>query len=101
MKEFHLSRLCLVSFLLIAFSACKTDYQEPEISLEAYQIEEGFELEVIASEPFLEAPVAIDLTTGAASGQWKCAVICKPSPGKARVCPMGSFLYWKTWMAMG
>lgn len=60
MKNFHLSQLCLASLLLIVFSACKPDYEEPEISLEAYQIEEGFELEVIASEPFLEAPVAID-----------------------------------------
>lgn len=41
-------------------SACQKDYEEPEISLDSYQIEEGFELEVIASEPFLEAPVAID-----------------------------------------
>lgn len=54
------SRACYVLLVFILFSGCKTDYEEPEISLEGYQIAEGFELEVIASEPFLEAPVAID-----------------------------------------
>ncbi len=44
----------------ILFSACQTDYEEPVVSLEDYVVEPGFELEVIASEPFLEAPVAID-----------------------------------------
>lgn len=46
--------------LLILLAACKTEFEEPVISLENYKIEEGFELEVVASEPFLEAPVAID-----------------------------------------
>ncbi|OEK01180.1 hypothetical protein BFP97_06500 [Roseivirga sp. 4D4] len=44
----------------ILFSACQTDYEEPVVSLEDYVVEPGFKLEVIASEPFLEAPVAID-----------------------------------------
>lgn len=35
-------------------------YQEPNISLDNYQIIEGFEIEVVASEPFLEAPVTMD-----------------------------------------
>ena len=30
------------------------------ISLEDYRVEEGFELEMVASEPLLTAPVAID-----------------------------------------
>ena len=47
-------------FLVALCSGCQTQYEEPEISLEAYQIEPGFKLEVVASEPFLEAPVAID-----------------------------------------
>lgn len=46
--------------MLLFFVSCKADFEEPVISLEDYQIEEGFELEVVASEPFLEAPVAID-----------------------------------------
>ncbi|MDW3195318.1 MAG: c-type cytochrome [Cytophagales bacterium] len=48
----------LVPFL---FLSCQPEeYQEPKISLEGYQVEEGFNLEVVASEPLLEAPVAMD-----------------------------------------
>lgn len=39
---------------------CQESYQEPIISLEQYQIEEGFTLEVTASEPLIESPVAIE-----------------------------------------
>lgn len=46
--------------LLIALESCQKQYEEPEVSLENYQIEQGFELQVVASEPFLEAPVSID-----------------------------------------
>lgn len=55
-------RQCLVPFFVLVFVAlsCQEDFEEPEVSLEEYEIVEGFELEVIASEPFLEAPVAID-----------------------------------------
>jgi len=52
--------LSLLFISILFFSGCKTDYEEPVISLEDYVVEEGFELEVVASEPFLEAPVAID-----------------------------------------
>jgi mono/diheme cytochrome c family protein/glucose/arabinose dehydrogenase len=45
---------------LLAFGSCQENYEEPEVSLESYQIEQGFELQVVASEPFLEAPVSID-----------------------------------------
>ena len=52
-------------FLVIIFSAiliisCKPDIDEPVISLADYHIADGFELEVVASEPLIEAPVAID-----------------------------------------
>lgn len=47
-----------LSFLL--HSCLQVEFEEPIISLEGYQIEEGFHLEVIASEPLLEAPVAMD-----------------------------------------
>ena len=40
--------------------SCKPNFEEPRIALDAYKIEEGFELEVIASEPLLDSPVAID-----------------------------------------
>ena len=35
-------------------------YDEPKFSLKDYQVEEGFELSLIAAEPFLKAPVSID-----------------------------------------
>lgn len=47
-------------FLFCILFSCQTSFEEPVISLEGYQIEDGFELEVIASEPLLKAPVAID-----------------------------------------
>lgn len=53
-------RYVLSVFLFYIFFSCQTSYDEPVISLDEYQIEEGFELEVIASEPLLKAPVAID-----------------------------------------
>ena len=31
-------------------------FEEPKFSLENYQIENGFELSLIASEPFMKAP---------------------------------------------
>ena len=51
-----------VGTLLIVFliTACKTEYAEPDISLAAYQAEDGFALEVIASEPLIESPVAME-----------------------------------------
>lgn len=45
---------------LLFIIACQQSFDEPVISLDQYQIENGFELKVVASEPFLEAPVAID-----------------------------------------
>ncbi|CAM4375104.1 c-type cytochrome [Zobellia roscoffensis] len=50
----------LFGFLIILLSNCNTSYDEPRISLEGYKVESGFELDVIASEPYLKAPVAID-----------------------------------------
>lgn len=48
-----ISTLFIMGFNLISFV-------EPTFSLENYQIEEGFELNLIASEPFLKAPVSMD-----------------------------------------
>ncbi|WP_276167493.1 DUF7133 domain-containing protein [Zobellia alginiliquefaciens] len=50
----------LFGFLIILLSNCNTSYEEPRISLEGYEVESGFKLAVIASEPHLKAPVAID-----------------------------------------
>ena len=46
--------------LLLLLTNCNTSYDEPRISLEGYEVESGFEIDVVASEPFLKAPVAID-----------------------------------------
>ncbi|MCK0146149.1 c-type cytochrome [Arenibacter sp. F26102] len=55
-------RLLFCFFLSLSFTiiSCKPSYDEPRISLEDYTVEEGFELEMVASEPLLTAPVAID-----------------------------------------
>lgn len=48
--------------LLLAFTlfSCGTDFKETKISLDNYKIEDGFDLSMVASEPLLDAPVAID-----------------------------------------
>jgi mono/diheme cytochrome c family protein len=43
------------------FIGCTPEsFEEPKISLDKYHIAEGFDLEIVASEPFLEAPVTMD-----------------------------------------
>ena len=51
--------LCSIVLGLLVIS-CKPSFEEPIINLDSYKIEEGFELKVIASEPLLDSPVAID-----------------------------------------
>ncbi len=53
-------RYLLFSAFFIFIISCSRTYDETYVSLEGYQIEEGFDLEVIAAEPLLKAPVAID-----------------------------------------
>lgn len=50
----------LITLSLLFFSCKPTTFDEPIVSLEAYHIVEGFDLKVVASEPFLEAPVTLD-----------------------------------------
>jgi len=49
--------LLILSFI---FSCQNTSFNEPLISLDEYQIVDGFKLEVVASEPLLDAPVTMD-----------------------------------------
>ena len=49
----------LFIFTCLLFS-CQESFTETEVSLESYKVEDGFELEVVAAEPLLKAPVAID-----------------------------------------
>ncbi|MBC8768335.1 c-type cytochrome [Arenibacter sp. BSSL-BM3] len=51
---------CFFLSLSITIISCKPSYDEPRISLEDYTVEDGFDLEMVASEPLLTAPVAID-----------------------------------------
>lgn len=48
-----------LSFFILLIS-CSPDYKEHKVSLESYQIEDGFSMDVVASEPLLKAPVAMD-----------------------------------------
>ena len=50
--------LLILSISLVGFNVLS--FEEPNISLENYQIEEGFELRIIASESLLKAPVSMD-----------------------------------------
>ncbi len=59
-NQSSLKSLPVFAYLLWGAFACTTPVQEPEISLEEYQVEDGFRLEVVAAEPLLESPVAMD-----------------------------------------
>ncbi|MBU2899804.1 DUF7133 domain-containing protein [Maribacter dokdonensis] len=48
----------LVFFCLLI--SCNSGYHETEVSLDSYVVEDGFNLKVLAAEPLLKAPVAID-----------------------------------------
>ncbi|WP_149273957.1 DUF7133 domain-containing protein [Pareuzebyella sediminis] len=50
----------LFSLLTLLFVACQEEYKEPIVSLDPYRLTEGFDLQVVASEPLLTAPVAMD-----------------------------------------
>ena len=53
------SQYLSIAVTLLLFSCVKKEFNEPLISLENYVIEEGFKLEAVASEPFIEAPVSM------------------------------------------
>jgi mono/diheme cytochrome c family protein len=54
----------LIALLLLSFfylNGCKShDETQPHISFEKYKIADGFEIQLAASEPLIEAPVAMD-----------------------------------------
>ena len=53
-------RVTICFFLSLIVFSCKTDFKETKIAIDNYKVEPGFELEVIASEPLLNTPVAMD-----------------------------------------
>ncbi|HLT51292.1 MAG TPA: c-type cytochrome [Arenibacter sp.] len=50
-------------FFLLFIVSCKPSFEETVVSLDGYVLEEGFTLDVVASEPLLVAPIAIDFDT--------------------------------------
>ena len=56
----QISSVFIIFLFTVLVISCKPGFDEPVISLESYQIAPEFELEVVASEPLIEAPVAID-----------------------------------------
>ena len=50
--------ILFLSIFIVGFQM--VSFEEPKISLDNYKVEEGFDLSIIASEPFLKAPVSID-----------------------------------------
>jgi mono/diheme cytochrome c family protein len=51
----------IILMLTLSLVGCKPKtFKEPVISLDAYKIVDGFDLKVVASEPFIEAPVVMD-----------------------------------------
>lgn len=53
-------RFLLFVILGILIISCKPSFDEPIISLDSYKIEGGFTLKMVASEPLLTAPIAMD-----------------------------------------
>lgn len=52
--------LLLTTTIVFILGFKNFDFKEPNISLDNYQIEDGFNLSLVASEPFLKAPVSMD-----------------------------------------
>lgn len=53
-------RLVPISIFLCLLHSCQTSFEETTVLMDSYKIEEGFDIEVIAAEPLLKAPVALD-----------------------------------------
>src|SRR6478735_8957737 len=66
MKKLVYSSLIILTFILFSCtSKAKVDFSSsavssPEESLELMQVEDGFEVKLVASEPLISAPVAME-----------------------------------------
>ena len=49
-----------IALALLPACAPEKSRQQQQISFDAYKVEEGFELQLVAKEPLIAAPVAID-----------------------------------------
>ena len=55
------NNLIVLFFSLAVFAtSCQTDSTQPDISFDTYKIADGFEIQPVAAEPLIEAPVAMD-----------------------------------------
>ena len=48
-------------FIIASLSSCKKEFDEPRVSFDAYQLADSFKIELVASEPLIEAPVTMDI----------------------------------------
>lgn len=58
--KFKIAFCCLSALSIFMVSFKMLPFDVPKISLDGYKVEEGFELKVVSSEPFLKAPVSMD-----------------------------------------
>ncbi len=54
------NHLAVITLLLVCLSSCKKEEVKENAFLSQYQVESGFELELVAMEPMIVAPVAMD-----------------------------------------
>src|ERR1044072_6168617 len=59
MRKNIVSALCLL-LILLSCSEEKTKHPSQTVSFDSYKIEPGFELQLVAKEPLIVAPVAMD-----------------------------------------
>ncbi|HUQ65413.1 MAG TPA: c-type cytochrome [Flavitalea sp.] len=69
MMTFNLSRTAVFFILIAAFTSCSTpdnhnkdnnDKELNPLAFDSFQVQDGFELQLVAKEPLIAAPVAID-----------------------------------------
>ena len=62
LRDMRMHFRSLVYIVVITFSliSCRTDFHEPEVSFESYQVAPGFELKLAAAEPLINAPITMD-----------------------------------------
>ncbi|MCB0520914.1 MAG: c-type cytochrome [Lewinellaceae bacterium] len=53
----------IITSVYLILCSCRKDIVEPIIPLSEFQLEKGFQISCVASEPFLDTPVAIDFDT--------------------------------------
>ncbi len=60
MNPFHKFLFPFLLLIVLIGIACTKQKTEPKVSLDHYQVEAGFNLDLVASEPLINAPIALD-----------------------------------------